>query len=376
MKSFDLKTKIKFGLGSLSALQEIRDKRVLVITDPFMVESGNIEKIVENLKYSKYKVFSEIVPDPPVEIVVQGVQAFSEVDPEVIIAVGGGSAIDAGKAIMDFSKQILNKEQVEFIAVPTTSGTGSEVTSFAVITDKQKGEKYPLVSESLLPDVSILDPELVKTVPKTITADTGMDVLTHAIEAYVSTDADEFSDAFAEKAIKLVFKYLRRAYNNGDDMEAREKMHIASCLGGLAFDHASLGINHSIAHALGGKFKIPHGRANSLLLPYVIEYNSDMKNKVENDYSLAAYKYCEIAKILGLKSNNTRLGVRYLVNEIRNLQDEMKMVTNLRGCKVSDEDVLKFEDEIAVLALNDTCTLTNPKQPTHGDIISIIRNII
>jgi 1-propanol dehydrogenase len=376
MKNFELKTEIKFGLGSLEALQGIQDKSVLIITDPFMVESGNINKIVENLKGATYEVFSEIVPDPPIETIVKGVEAFNKVGPNVIVAVGGGSAIDAAKAIMDFSKKILNKTYVEFIAIPTTSGTGSEVTSFAVITDKQKGVKYPLVSDDLLPDIAILDPELVKTVPNFITADTGMDVLTHAIEAYVSTDADDFSDAFAEKAIKLVFKYLRRAYNDGEDIEAREKMHIASCLAGLAFNHASLGINHSIAHALGGKFKIPHGRTNALLLPHVVEYNSDIKNNAGGEYSIAAQKYYEIAKLLGFNSTNIRVGVKRLINEIKYLQNDMNMVTTLSECGIKEKDLSAFKDEIAVAALNDTCTKTNPKNPTHKEIVSIIKNLI
>ncbi|MBU5308140.1 iron-containing alcohol dehydrogenase [Clostridioides mangenotii] len=375
MHNFELKTSIKFGLGSLNALKEIRDKNVLIITDPFMIESGSIKKITENLEKTTFEIFSDIVPDPPIETIVKGVEYFNKTNPDVIVAVGGGSAIDAAKAILDFSKKILSKENVEFIAIPTTSGTGSEVTSFAVITDKQKGVKYPLVSDELLPNIAILDPELVKTVPDFITADTGMDVLTHAIEAYVSTDADDFSDAFAEKAIKLVFKYLRRAYKNGDDIEAREKMHIASCLAGLAFNHASLGINHSIAHALGGKFKIPHGRANSLLLPHVIEYNADIKANEDGEYSRAAQKYYEIAKLIGLNSTNVRVGVRRLINEIKYLQSDMKMVTKLSDCSVSTNELHEYEDEIALSAINDTCTNTNPKVPTQKDIINILDKV-
>ncbi|MBS5788008.1 MAG: iron-containing alcohol dehydrogenase [Clostridioides difficile] len=375
MYNFELKTAIKFGLGSLSALKEIQDKNVLIITDPFMIESGSIKKITENLEKTTFEIFSDIVPDPPIETIVKGVEYFNKTNPDVIVAVGGGSAIDAAKAILDFSKKILSKENVEFIAIPTTSGTGSEVTSFAVITDKQKGVKYPLVSDELLPNIAILDPELVKTVPDFITADTGMDVLTHAIEAYVSTDADDFSDAFAEKAIKLVFKYLRRAYKNGDDIEAREKMHIASCLAGLAFNHASLGINHSIAHALGGKFKIPHGRANSLLLPHVIEYNADIKANEDGEYSRAAQKYYEIAKLIGLNSTNVRVGVRRLINEIKYLQSDMKMVTKLSDCSVSTNELHKYEEEIALSAINDTCTNTNPRVPTQKDIENILNNV-
>jgi len=183
------------------------------------------------------------------------------------------------------------------------------------------------------------------------------------------------SDAFAEKAIKLVFKYLRRAYKNGDDIEAREKMHIASCLAGLAFNHASLGINHSIAHALGGKFKIPHGRANSLLLPHVIEYNADIKANEDGEYSRAAQKYYEIAKLIGLNSTNVRVGVRRLINEIKYLQSDMKMVTKLSDCSVSTNELHKYEEEIALSAINDTCTNTNPRVPTQKDIENILNNV-
>lgn len=375
MHSFEIKTKIKFGEGSLKALQEIQNKKILIITDPFMVESKAIDKILVNLKEGSYEVFSDIVPDPPIETVVSGIEVFKEVNPDVLIALGGGSAIDASKAIMDFSKKILKTNDIEFIAIPTTSGTGSEVTSFSVITDKQKGTKYPLVSDDLLPNVAILDPELVKTVPNFITADTGMDVLTHAIEAYVSTEANDFSDALAEKAIKLVFKYLLRAYKDGNDIEAREKMHNASCLAGMAFNQTSLGINHSIAHVLGGKFHVPHGRTNSILLPHVIEYNADIVGYTNTKYSMAANKYAQISMLLGLNTSNVRMGVKNLVNEIKKLQREMNMATSLSQCKVNISDLSSVENEIAILAINDGCTKTNPRVPTEKDIIGIVNKI-
>ena len=374
MNNFEIKTRIKFGEGSLKALQELKNKNVLIITDPFMVKSKTIDKITSNLINSTYQVFEEIVPDPPIEVVVAGIEAFKSINPDVIIALGGGSAIDAAKSIMDFSKKILKINEVEFIAT-TTSGTGSEVTSFAVITDSQKKCKYPLVSDDLLPDMAILDPELVKTVPNFITADTGMDVLTHAIEAYVSTNSNDFSDALAEKAIKLVFKYLIKAYKDGNDIEAREKMHNASCLAGMAFNQASLGINHSIAHVLGGKFHIPHGRTNSILLPHVIEYNSSIVGYTNTTYSATAKKYAQIAELVGLGSANIRISVRNLVNEIKKLQKEMNMPTKLTQCKLSLEDITNEEREIAKLAIKDTCTLTNPKVPTEDDIINILKNI-
>lgn len=296
-------------------------------------------------------------------------------NPDVVIALGGGSAIDATKAIIDFSKKLVKLNDIKFIAIPTTSGTGSEVTSFSVITDKQKGVKYPLVSDELLPDIAILDPELVKTVPNFITADTGMDVLTHALEAYVSKNATDFSDALAEKAATLVFKYLLKAYENGNDIEAREKMHNASCLAGLAFNEASLGVNHGIAHVLGGKFHVPHGRTNSILLPHVIEYNANITSYNSKEFSEAAEKYAKIAKMVGLQGSNTRGLVKNLVNEIKKMQKAMNMPTTLRECKVNCDELKSLENEIAQLALKDACTESNPRVPDENDIISILNKI-
>ncbi|MCC3866621.1 1-propanol dehydrogenase PduQ [Terrisporobacter mayombei] len=375
MYNFEIKTKVKFGEGSLKVLQEIKNKKILIITDPFMIKSKAIDKILVNLEKDSYEIFSDIVPDPPIETIVSGIEVVKNANPDIIIALGGGSAIDASKAIMDFSKKIIQSKDVKFIAIPTTSGTGSEVTSFSVITDKQKGEKYPLVSDDLLADIAILDPELVRTVPNFITADTGMDVLTHAIEAYVSTEANDFSDALAEKAIKLTFDYLLRAYKDGNDIKAREKMHNASCLAGMAFNQTSLGINHSIAHVLGGKFHIPHGRCNAILLPYVIEYNANIQGYTNTDYTVASKKYANISKLLGLNTSSVRVGVKNLVSEIKKLQKELNIPTKLTQCKVNLTDINSLEEEIADLSIKDGCTKTNPKQPTQRDIIDILNKI-
>lgn len=375
MEDFKIKTSIYFGEGSLERLSHIGSKNVLIITDPFMVKSGTINKITDKLVSASVTVFSEIVPDPPIELVVKGIEELNKVNPEVIVALGGGSAIDAAKAIMDFSKNILSLKNIEFIAIPTTSGTGSEVTSFSVITDKEKGVKYPLVSEKLIPNIAILDPELVKTVPPAITADTGMDVITHSLEAYVSTKANDFTDALAEKSLMLAFKYLEKAYKDGSNMEAREKMHNASCLAGIAFNSASLGINHSIAHTLGGKFHVPHGRTNAMLLPYVIEYNANIVGYDNKDYSLAAKKYHNIAKLLGLPSNNIRMGVKNLINLIKTMEKNMKMPLNLKECGVDTHKVAESLENIAESALADTCTPTNPRIPTKEDIMRIVEKV-
>ena len=376
MYNFEIKTKISCGIGALESLKDINNKKIFIITDPFMIESKTIDKILINIEGNDCDIFSEIVPDPPIEIVVKGMEKIKEYSPDIIIALGGGSAIDAAKAIMDFSKQIFKIDEIEFIAIPTTSGTGSEVTSFSVITDAQKGTKYPLVSDDLIPNKAILDPELVKTVPNFITADTGMDVLTHAIEAYVSTGSNDFSDALAEKAIKLVHEYLIDAYKDGLNLEAREKMHNASCMAGLAFNQASLGLNHGIAHIVGAKFHIPHGRTNSILLPYVIEYNANISGYNNASYSDTAKKYAQIAKMLGLECSNVRLGVKSLVNEIKKMQKNMNMPMKLTDCKVNKVDVENLLPEIAQLALKDGCTKTNPRIPNDSGIIDILKQII
>ncbi|WP_195946498.1 1-propanol dehydrogenase PduQ [Paraclostridium bifermentans] len=376
MYNFEIKTKISCGIGALESLKDIKNKKIFIITDPFMIESKTIDKILINLEGNDCDIFSEIVPDPPIETVVKGMERIKNYSPNIIIALGGGSAIDAAKAIMDFSKQIFKINEIEFIAIPTTSGTGSEVTSFSVITDAQKGTKYPLVSDDLIPNKAILDPELVKTVPNFITGDTGMDVLTHAIEAYVSTDSNDFSDALAEKAIKLVHEYLIDAYKDGSNLEAREKMHNASCMAGLAFNQASLGLNHGIAHIVGAKFHIPHGRTNSILLPYVIEYNANISGYNNASYSDTAKKYAQIAKMLGLESSNVRLGVKNLVNEIKKMQKSMNMPMKLTDCKVNKVDVENLLPEIAQLALKDGCTKTNPRIPNDSGIIDILKQII
>lgn len=375
MDNFYIKTHIYFGEGSLDKLTEIKNKRIFIVTDPFMVSSGMINLITEKLQSNEVTIFSDIVPDPPIPLVAKGIEAMEKANPEVIIALGGGSAIDAAKAMKDFAKQIIHINDVEFIAIPTTSGTGSEVTSFAVITDNEKGTKYPLVSDALLPDVAILDPDLIKSVPGKITADTGMDVITHALEAYVSTNANDFTDALAEKALVLAFKYLIPAYKDGKNMEAREKMHNASCLAGIAFNSASLGLNHGIAHVIGGKFHIPHGRTNSILLPYVIDFNADINGYDTNEFSKAAKKYAYIAKLIGLSASNARMGVRSLINEIKKMQKEMDMPTNLKECGIAVEEVNKLKEDIAKLALEDACTSTNPKVPTTLDVVEILNKI-
>ncbi|WP_017416378.1 1-propanol dehydrogenase PduQ [Clostridium tunisiense] len=383
MSVFSVGPKVYFGQGELKKLREINCKKAFIVTDPFMVTSGFINKVTDQLEQGNidYEIFSEIVPDPPIEVIAKGVKVMDKFNPDAVITMGGGSAIDAAKAIsyfrtlvktgLDSSAKI---EKPKFIAIPTTSGTGSEVTAFSVITDKKFNMKYPLVEEAMIPDMAILDAELVKSVPKAITADTGIDVLTHAIEAYVSTNATDYTDALAEKAIKLVFKNLKRAYDKGDDMEAREKMHNASCIAGLAFTNASLGINHSMAHILGGRFHIPHGKANALLLPYVIEFNANVKMTSAQEYTRAAIKYAEIAKFLGLTtSNNVREGVKALISAVKALIKNLGIPNKILDLKINEVDFKESLNEISDIALMDGCTPTNPREVTREELNELFK---
>ena len=336
MNTFEMKTAIHFGADALGRLKDIPYKRVLVVTDPFVVKSGMIDMITKPLQAGgkEFDIFCDVVPDAPVGKIAEGVKKFLQYQPEAIVAVGGGSAIDSSKAIREFALKINNYGKVGLVAIPTTSGTGSEVTSFAVVNDTEAHVKYPLISDSLTADEAILDAELVRSVPPAITADTGMDVLTHAIESYVSINHNEFTSALAEKAIEICGVYLYRAYVDGNDMHARQKMHVASCLAGLS--------------------------------------NINKRSRSQKEYLPAVKRYSNIAHLLGLSNYNEVMSVRSLVNWIQFMQKEMNIPLTIEEMKTITPDAyFAAVDKMADMALADACTAANPRVPKKEDIIKI-----
>lgn len=399
MQWFKVPPKVYFESGSIAYLKEMKNiSKVFVVSDKTMVKLGNVDKITSCLNERaggcKFEIFSDVNPDPDVETVWHGLGIMKSFEPDCIVALGGGSVIDAAKAMwlfyeypdldfsglklkfMDIRKRIYrypNEHKIPLVAIPTTSGTGSEVTSFAVITDKKENIKYPLADYYLTPSVAIIDPDFVMTLPKSATADTGMDVLTHALEAYVSVMASDYTDALAEKAAKLVFDYLKRAYDNGEnDPGAREKMHNASTIAGMAFTNAFLGLNHSMAHKLGGEFHIPHGRANAILLPYVIEYNSKLPSKFVNfpkyNKFVADKKYSKIAQMIGVEGISDEEKIQNLIDAIKKLNLHFKIPQTLKDYGIDENEFLNKVDELAELAHEDQCTGSNPRYPLVSEI--------
>ena len=406
MQWFKVPERIYFEYDSIQYLEKMPDiKNAFIVTDPGMVKLGYVDKIEYYLRKRgesvRIEVFSEVEPDPSIDTVKAGAKAMSIAEPDVIIALGGGSAIDAAKGMwlfyeypdvdfkglhlrfLDIRKRAFKfpkmGRRAKFVAIPTTSGTGSEVTSFAVISDKRNKIKYPLADYELTPDVAIIDPQLVLSLPKTATADTGLDVLTHAIEAYVSVMASDYTDALALKACQLVFKYLPRAYKNGgEDLEAREKMHNASCIAGMAFTNAFLGVNHSIAHTIGGEFHITHGRANAVLLPHIVEYNSQLPTKMVSwpKYKtfIADKKYAEIARACGIYSgDDTLTAVKSLISAIKELMRECDMPETFKECGIEKSVYMNKLSDIAERAFEDQCTTANPRLPLIEEIEEILK---
>ena len=403
MQWFKVPPKIYFERGSIQYLSKMPEiTKAFIVTDESMVKLGYVDKVIYQLEkhdnHIHFEVFSDVEPDPSFDTIDRGVNAMGQFTPDVIIALGGGSAIDAAKGMWlfyehpDVDKEGLKLKfldirkrtykypklglKAKFVAIPTTSGTGSEVTSFAVITDKDNNVKYPFADYELTPDVAIIDPDLVLTLPKVLTADTGMDVLTHAIEAYVSNMASDYTDGLAEKAGELVHKYLIRAYENGNDKEAREKVHNASCIAGMAFTNAFLGINHSLAHKLGGEFHIAHGRCNAILLPYVIRYNASTPTKFVSfpkyEYYIADEKYATFAKKIGLEVEDIEDGVDKLIDMVNRMNEKLGIPKSFQEYGIDEETYMSKIDELANRAFEDQCTTSNPRLPLVTELKKIL----
>ena len=372
METFRLNTSVCFGTGSLKALKDLPGQRIFLVTDPFLVKSGITKQVTEQLSDKQIEIYDKVQPDPSLHLVTEGVLAMTSFMPDAVVALGGGSAMDEAKAILFFAQKAGKLPRIPLTAIPTTSGTGSEVTSFSVITDPLKNIKYPLMDPSLLPSMAILDPELTKTVPPSVKADTGMDVLTHALEAYVSTRSNPFTDALAEKAICLVFRFLPRSFHDSSDQEALEQMQLASCMAGLAFDKASLGLNHAIAHSIGGRFKIPHGRTNAVLLPLVMEFNAGFSGYGQSEVSPAAKKYAQAASLLDMGGGTIRTSVKNLIREVRKLSRSLSIPETFQDCGLSLEPFKRQAGELAGAALSDRCIITNPRPAKEADIRNIL----
>ena len=394
------KTYFKYGCLPV-ALQELADmgkKKAFIVTDRVLFDMGYTNKITDVLDANgiQYKIFSDVEPDPTLRCARAGAAEMTAFNPDVIISLGGGSAMDAAKIMwvmyehpevnfhdlamtfMDIRKRIYKfptmGQKAMMVAIATSAGTGSEVTPFAVITDEETGVKYPLADYELTPDMAIVDAELMMTSPKGLTACAGIDVLVHAVEAYVSVMASEYTNGLALEAIRLVFKYLPDAYNEGTtNIKAREKMAHASCMAGMAFSNAFLGINHSMAHKLGAFHHLPHGMANSLVMKEVIKFNAtDAPTKqaafAQYKYPNAAWRYAKIADYLGLGGNTEAEKVELLLKAIDELQNKVNMPKTIKDAGVSEVKFFETLDEMVEQAFDDQCTGANPRYPLMKEL--------
>lgn len=367
MKEFIIKPEIKYGVDSLTSLTKLPYKKFFIVTDKMMVELGIIKKVITNLPDKcEIKIFDEVLPNPTIEIVEKGIQEYIKFEPECVIALGGGSPIDACKGILYFGDKIFKTigKQLDrlFVAIPTTSGTGSEVTSYSVITSKDT--KIALANNEMLPNIAILNPDFMTTLPKKVIADTGMDVLTHALEAYVSTNSNHFTSALALEAIKIIANDLLKHYESRELLGPRENVQQASCMAGIAFNNSSLGINHSIAHTIGAKFHIPHGRANAILLPYIIDVNTN-----------AYEKYAQLAKEIGIVNENSNCGKKAFKIFVKILKQKMEIPTCLKEMGISFDE---FKNAIPAMLEDikkDICTKYNPNMLSNEEYIKLLLRI-
>ena len=386
MARFTLPRDLYHGKGALAELKNLDGKKaIIVVGGGSMKRFGFLDKAVGYLKEGGMEVqlFENVEPDPSVETVMRGAKAMQEFQPDWIVAMGGGSPIDAAKAMWvfyeypetDFEQLITPfsfptlRTKAKFCAIPSTSGTATEVTAFSVITDYNKGIKYPLADFNITPDVAIVDPELAETMPKKLTAHTGMDAMTHAIEAYVSTLHCNYTDPLALHAIKMIHNLLKKSYDG--DMDARDNMHDAQCLAGMAFSNALLGIVHSMAHKTGAAYTgghIVHGCANAMYLPRVIQYNAKVPE--------AAQRYAQIAKFIDLKGETTEELVAALVAELKAMNKALDIPDGIKwyeGGIIDEKEFMEKLPKVAELAIGDACTGSNPRQPSQEDMEKLLK---
>ena len=406
MQWFKVPQKIYFERNSIQYLKSAKNiEKVFIVTDHSMVQLGFLNKIIDELMARRnkvtYQLFAEVEPDPDITTVRRGCELMKEFQPDTIIALGGGSPMDAAKGMwifyehpevnfddlkqkfMDIRKRAFKYPELgrktKLICIPTTSGTGSEVTPFAVISDKANLKKYPLTDYSLTPSIAIVDPEFTTNIPARSTAYTGMDVLTHAIEAYTSVMASDFTDGLALNAIRLVFEYLPRCVHNGkNDLKAREKMHNAATIAGMAFANAFLGITHSLAHKIGAEFHTVHGQTCAILLPHVIKYNGTQPTKLSVWPKYEEYdcdqRYLNICKVIGIPANTPEEATKALSDAVMNLGKEVGIDMNFQSVIPDEENYMSHLEELGYLAYEDQCTPCNPREPMVADMIQIMKD--
>lgn len=376
MMQFTVPRNVFYGAGAISRVTELPATRAMIVSDAVMLKLGWVDRVKGFLEASgtEVAVFAEAEPDPSRITVGRGVEMMREFEPDLVVGLGGGSSIDAGKAMWvfyelpDMTWDVASvpfsipplRAKARFIAIPSTSGTGTEVGIGAVITDTEATPpvKKSIDSYELVPDMAIVDPELCLTVPPDVTANTGMDVIVHALEAYVAAAANDFSDGPAIKALQLAFEWLPRAVEHGTDSTAREKMHYAAAVAGQSFNNCGLGINHSLAHQLGSVWGVPHGRANAVLMPYVVAYNA----------AVSSPRYADVALSLGVRGVSVDQLVSGLIDKIFDLVRALGMPTRIKDMGISEESFNSAVDVIAKNALDDACTGDNKRQPTLEDL--------
>lgn len=406
MQWFKIPRKIYFERNSIQYLLDCKEiHKAFIVTDKSMVQLGFMSRIIDELKKRRNDVviqlFTDVEPDPDISTVRAGTKLMQSFSPDTIIALGGGSVMDAAKCMwlfyehpevnfddlkqkfMDIRKRAFKYpelgQKTKLICIPTTSGTGSEVSPFAVISDHEHQKKYPLTDYSLTPTVAIIDPEFTTNLPASVTADTGLDVLCHAVEAYVSVLASDYTDGLAIHAVELVFENLLKTVKDGkNELEAREKMHNAATIAGMAFANAFLGMCHALAHKIGGFYHIPHGRIIGILLPYVIRYNGQVPQKLSTWPKYNVYdadkRYAKLARLLGLKAKTDAEGVESFAQACYDLSVEIGEVPSFKGQGIDEEDWMSNVEKIAYLAYEDQCVPANPRIPLVKDMIEILKD--